>query len=741
MLAILLLGKRDVSGEIQKLNLKELLSKNPNEDVLNKLNDILNKLTDNINNKKTSSETPTSIETQTTELDNIYNEIDPLLAQYGIPKPEKPINTTLLLTLIKALVNKINGDNEEINTLKATLKNKEDSLNNMIEEIKKINARITEIEKLLNERLPKEEEEALNTELERLKNDLEVANAKIAELEEEIAGLKNQIAELNAQLEAKNIKISNCEEEIKKRDNTIKELQDQINTLQSDSKESEGELEDQITGLKAELEAKEKEKGELKVQLEEKEKEKGEEKEKADTKITELEEKIAELTRQLEEKNNKITELEKKIAYLEREILINLNKIQKYKDDYEDIIRQRDAKIAELEKEIENLKKAHGESKESEGKLSNSNAKIAVLEGQIAELNRNCESDKQKLLVATQRIKELEAELDAARKTCTDNKGACDSLKVELEEAKAKVKIFGEDKTKWFNLVVELREQLAIRDKRIEQLLLLLGIDDKLRGEIQQFISEEGKEDKPSAELEAEIKSFIKDNNQVGDVISYSLKLIEDQMKGFYALGIDNAVKTDIFKIINIDPRYKRDNKKEFNELLKIMVELFIDGVFKKERSSEVDLKGYPYLYELYSKITPSVGNKPKIQTDLYNEAIKKFIEDDKSLLYINGLYKSNRDIGQFVLHRLTDKDDRKGRWPDFPNKGDPKYEQKYIPLNIFVIRFLQLLKNLLSKAPITGDQSKDFIVVNAGIPIGKVKREINNSIYKEINNSIYKKI
>lgn len=441
-------------GQFRTIPVTVNVKPDPKDKEIEKLNkDIegLNKQITDLNNKISEKDGKiTELNGKITELEGKLQECKNQCAidKAECEKAKEALNKQIQdLTVEKTRLETVVHDYDE---LIKELRAHQETLNKQITDLKEtVKGKDAEIAKL-NEKIT-----TLDTKIDTLTKENTGLKEKLATANQEILNLKAKVTDLEGQVKDLTEKLNAKETEIKTLNDTITTLKEKIATLEAEKakdkeayEKEKANLEKQVQDAKDSLTTKETELNSIKEELKtanndlaaEKAKTSGltEQVKAKDEKIADLEKQIADLKKKAEEAGNNNTTIIK-----EKETIIE--KLTSEKAELEKQLATEKAKNEMLEKQITDLNKKADKASED---LNNAKTKISDLEKQLA-----VEQEKNKTL--TEQLNKITTDLDAKtkevetlNKTVTDlkaqiakitaeqakDKEACEKAKAELQE-------------------------------------------------------------------------------------------------------------------------------------------------------------------------------------------------------------------------------------------------------------------------------------------------------------------
>ena len=441
-------------GQFRTIPVTVNVKPDPKDATIEKLNkDIegLNKQITDLNNKISEKDGKiTELNGKITELEGKLQECKNQCAidKAECEKAKEALNKQIQdLTVEKTRLETVVHDYDE---LIKELRAHQETLNKQITDLKEtVKGKDAEIAKL-NEKIT-----TLDTKIDTLTKENTGLKEKLATANQEILNLKAKVTDLEGQVKDLTEKLNAKETEIKTLNDTITTLKEKIATLEAEKakdkeayEKEKANLEKQVQDAKDSLTTKETELNSIKEELKtanndlaaEKAKTSGltEQVKAKDEKIADLEKQIADLKKKAEEAGNNNTTIIK-----EKETIIE--KLTSEKAELEKQLATEKAKNEMLEKQITDLNKKADKASED---LNNAKTKISDLEKQLA-----VEQEKNKTL--TEQLNKITTDLDAKtkevetlNKTVTDlkaqiakitaeqakDKEACEKAKAELQE-------------------------------------------------------------------------------------------------------------------------------------------------------------------------------------------------------------------------------------------------------------------------------------------------------------------
>ncbi len=219
------------------------------------------------------------------------------------------------------------------------------------------------------------------------------------------------------------------------------------------------------------------------------------------------------------------------------------------------------------------------------------------------------------------------------------------------------------------------------------EVLALLSIDKELTDKIKAYLGN------PTQEGLNAIDEVLKeDEKEAESVLTYLRILLSYQLEAIESIEVDSAIKEDILSLFKFSTQ--RDTTKELRELLQVFEQLFVhpDAQVKSlleptlvEGRESVIVQAVdenPYLKGLLEakEVDSSNAYPGAKQNETFSTELVPFLEDtDNIFTHIIAFVQDN----SLKLRRYESSEDAMSAWK----------QAKGLPLNILILRFLQLLK------------------------------------------------
>jgi hypothetical protein len=254
---------------------------------------------------------------------------------------------------------------------------------------------------------------------------------------------------------------------------------------------------------------------------------------------------------------------------------------------------------------------------------------------------------------------------------------------------------YSSDNTKDSSKLIEnIKNNIQILNSNMNpfnDVLTLLSIDTNLRNKIKNYL------ENPTDEGLLSMKESIAEDEQAAeDVVNYLRIFLGYELHALDDESIPINVRLDVLSVFDFGT-FVRNPEKEFSEILGLLEEFMLNRSTMDDYVSMLDTKlvgnrepidfalsdSYKYLAGLVnSRIKNASSPYTGFQgDDIIPEQFIYFMEDKKTIFYHICLYNVGENIS---LKRIDDSFALEKTWK----------EGSMIPLNFFIVRFLQLLKS-----------------------------------------------